>query len=109
MTTNVNLYVDQNTDFTAEISVFDSASSDYTIDDQTFTASAKKMYSASPAFSIVVTVDTEDGDVNNLTLSISANTTVDLDPGKYRYNVLMDDGTEKIKILEGLLILLPTV
>ena len=109
MTTNVNLYVDQGVDYAVELNVFDANSSEMDINSQTFTAKAKKMFAASPAFTINVNVDTSDGDPNNLILTIPKSTSILLDPGKYRYDVLMDDGINTIKILEGLLIILPTV
>ena len=109
MTTNVNMYVDQGVDYSVELNVFDGVDAEYTIDTQIFTCKAKKMYAASPTFVISTAVELIDGDPNNLRLSIPAETTADLAPGKYRYDVLMETGASKIKILEGLLIILPTV
>lgn len=110
MATNANLYVDQGVDYETELNVFTTASEDFIIDDsQTITAAAKKMYAASPSFTIDVIVDTGDGDPNNLVLSIPAARTLDIAPGKYRYDVVLNDGITKTKILEGLLILLPSI
>jgi len=110
MATNANLYVDQGADYETELNVFTAASEDFVIDgSQTITAAAKKMYAASSSFTIDVVVDTDDGDPNNLVLSIPAARTLNIAPGKYRYDVIVDDGVTKTKILEGLLVLLPSI
>ena len=109
MTTNINLYVDQGVDYAIEVNVFNSLDEEIVISDQTITSKAKKMYAATPTFIIDVIVDTNDGDANNLTLTIPAARTANTTPGKYLYDVILDDNTTKTKILEGLLILLPSV
>jgi hypothetical protein len=111
MTIIKNLYVDQGTDYTVEINAFSPDGSEFTIDDtQTIASKAKKVYSSTTtAFEIDVIVDVGDGDTNNLVLSIPADRATSVTPGKYRYDVIVDDDGTKTKIVEGLLTLRPSV
>ena len=109
MTTRANLYVDQGADFAVVLDLFDSEGVDFNISDQEFKCEVRKVFSSSVAFEAVVRVNTDDNDTNNLDLIISANTTADVDPGKYQYDIIMSDGLQRTKILEGLMFILPTI
>lgn len=109
MTTRANLYVDQGADFAVVLDLFDSEGVDFNISDQEFKCEVRKVFSSSVAFEAVVRVNTDDNDANNLDLIITANTTADVDPGKYQYDIIMSDGLQRTKILEGLMFILPTI
>jgi hypothetical protein len=109
MTTRANLYIDQGADFAVVLDLFDSEGVDFNISDQEFKCEVRKVFSSSVAFQATVRVNTDDNDANNLDLIISANTTADVDPGKYQYDIVMSDGLQKSKILEGLMFILPTI
>jgi hypothetical protein len=110
MATNVNLYVDQGIDYSITIDAFNGDGTELNLDGtQTFFCKAKKVYSSTSAFDIAVTVDVNDGDPNNANLNITAATTVNIKPGKYNYDLVIDNGSTKTKIMEGLLTILPTV
>jgi hypothetical protein len=109
MTTHVNLYVDQGIDFGIVLDLFDAEGQDFDIDTQEFKCEVRKLYSSSVSFEAVVQVNTDDNDNNNLDLLIPGNLTEDKDPGKYQYDIVMFDGIQRTKILEGILFLLPTV
>lgn len=109
MTTRANLYVDQGTDFAVVLDLFDPEGLDLDVGSRTFKCEVRKVYSSSVAFEAVVQLNTSDNDLNNLDLIISANTTYDVAPGKYSYDIVMFDEGQRSKILEGLLFLLPTV
>jgi hypothetical protein len=109
MTTRANLYVDQGVDFAVVLDLFDSEGVDFNISDQEFKCEVRKVFSSTVAFQATVRVNTDDDDANNLDLVISANTTADVDPGKYQYDIVMSDGLQKSKILEGLMFILPTI
>jgi hypothetical protein len=102
MTINTTLYVDQGTDFTVDINV-----PDVTITNQSFVGKSKKMYAVDTSFDLVISVNGDSP--NSFTLTIPSATTNALTPGKYRYDVVMDDGMLKTKIAEGLLILRDTI
>jgi hypothetical protein len=109
MTTRANLYVDQGADFAVVLDLFDSEGVDFNISDQEFKCEVRKVFSSSVAFEATVRVNTDDNDANNLDLIVSANTTADVDPGKYQYDIIMSDGLQRTKILEGLMFILPTI
>lgn len=109
MTTKANLYVDQGVDFAVVLDLFDTEGLDFNITSQTFKCEARKVFSSSISFEAEIRINTDDNDLNNLDLIISANTTVDVPPGKYQYDIIMDDGVQKSKLLEGLIYLLPTI
>ena len=109
MTTNANLYVDQGIDFEAVLNLFDSEGSDYNITQQEFKCEVRKVFSSSIAFEAIIQVNVDDNNINNIDLLIPANLTENKEPGKYRYDIVMLDGVRRVKILEGLLFLLPTV
>lgn len=109
MTTRANLYVDQGVDFAVTLDLFDAEGVDYNISDQQFFCYVRKLYSSSIAFEVEAVINTDDNDQNNLDLIITAEKTENLDPGKYQYDLVMKNGITTEKILEGLLILLPTI
>lgn len=108
MTTRANLYVDQGVDFAIVIDLFDAEGQDFSIRDQTFRCEVRKLYSSSKAFEATLEV-VDDTLVNNLELIIPASATADKRPGKYQYDLIMLDGIQTTKLLEGLLFLLPTI
>jgi hypothetical protein len=109
MTTNVNLYVDQGVDYSITVDAFNDVGTEVVISNQTFTCRAKKVYSSAVAFNIDIVVDLGDGDPNNLTLIIPPASTLNIKPGKYRYDLIMDNAVTKTKLMEGLLTILPTI
>jgi hypothetical protein len=109
MTTNANLYVDQGIDFAIVLDLFYTEGQDFDITQQEFKCEVRKVFSSSLSFEAIIQVNTDDNDSNNLDLLIPGSLTKDKDPGKYRYDIVMYDGLQSFKILEGLLFLLPTM
>lgn len=110
MTTQATLYVDQGVDFLVSLELFNNedSSNNYIITNENFYCDVKKLYSSTTIFSANIEIITLDGN-NDLELRVNANQTKDLTPGKYQYDVLMSSGGITQKILEGLMIILPTV
>lgn len=109
MTTRANIYVDQGVDFAIILDLFSNEGTDFNISDQQFKCEVRKVFSSTTAFEATVSVDANDNDLNNIQLSVSGNTTADVEPGKYQYDIIMTAGTQRSKILEGLMFILPTV
>jgi len=109
MTTRANIYVDQGVDFVTSIDLFSNEGGSFDITTQDFKCEVRKVFSSSLAFEAVVQINTDDLELNNLDLVISANTTSDIEPGKYQYDILMINGSQRTKILEGLMFILPTI
>jgi hypothetical protein len=108
MTTRANLYVDQGIDFAIELDLLSEDGQDFEIGSQMFKCEVRKVYSSTKAFEAELDI-IEDEFVNNIQLVIPAAATRGKTPGKYQYDLIMFSGTQKIKLLEGLLFLLPTV
>lgn len=109
MTTQATLYVDQGTDFLVSLELSQESGGAFVISDQSFYCDVKKVYSSSKLFSANLEVILGDGG-NDLNLYIEPDVTRGLEPGKYQYDVLMvDTNGSTQKILEGLMIILPTI
>lgn len=109
MTTQATLYVDQGTDFLVSLELSQDTGGDFVISDQSFFCDVRKLYSTTKTFSANLQV-IESGDGNELNLFIDPESTRNVAPGKYQYDVLMTgpNGSAQ-KILEGLMIILPTI
>jgi len=108
MTERVNLYVDQGIDFAVVLDLFDSEGVDFNISDQTFRCDVRKLYSSTKSFEATLEV-IDDTLVNNIELMIPGSATAGKKPGKYQYDLIMFDGIQTTKLLEGILFLLPTI
>ena len=105
MSTKVDLYADQGTDFRTTIELFDGDNDELGISTYTFFSDIRKVYSETKKASF--DIETANNDV---TLVLSANTTSNLTPGKYQYDVLMrKQSGELSKIVDGLIYILPTM
>ena len=105
MSTKVNLYADQGTDFRTTIELFDGDNDELGISTYTFFSDIRKVYSGTTKASF--NIETANNDV---TLVLSANTTSNLTPGKYQYDVLMrKQSGELSKIVDGTIFILPTM
>lgn len=109
MTTRANLYVDQGSDFLITLDLFDGLSSEFAVDNYTFYSTARKLYSDTNYFNIETRIITDDDDPNNFEMYISPEKTLNAEPGKYTYDVLMRSSSGTVeKILEGLIFIIPT-
>lgn len=109
MTTRANLYVDQGTDFLATLELESDDGSSYPIDQQDFFCQVRKVYSSEAFFDVDLEVVSENA-TNELSFYIKPEDTRDIPPGKYQYDLIMKkDSEETIKLLEGLMFILPTV
>ena len=105
MSTKVNLYADQGTDFRTTIELFDGDNDELGISTYTFFSDIRKVYSETKKASF--DIETANNDV---TLVLSANTTSNLTPGKYQNDVLMrKQSGELSKIVDGTIFILPTM
>lgn len=108
MATRANIYIDQGTDFAVDLDLFTDQGDDLPISSYTFTGDAKKVYSSTKIFSFATRILPTD--VNKLEISLSANTSANIEPGKYQYDIIMSSpSNSRTKILEGLVFVLPTM
>lgn len=109
MTTRANLYVDQGMDFLVALELETDDGEEFLITDQQFFCQVRKLYSTSVLFEAELEV-VVNGETNELNLYINPEDTKNIKSGKYQYDLVMVKfGGDRIKILEGLLFLLPTI
>jgi hypothetical protein len=109
MTTRANLYVDQGADFSISLAMFDPSDASFDITGKTFYGSVKKLYSSSVLFELDFVIN-NNVPTNEVVLLIDRYKTEEICAGKYQYDVVMYNvnGT-RIKVLEGLLFITPTI
>ncbi len=103
----INLYVDQGVDFLIELELETDDGDEFEITDQQFFCQIRKIYSSVVQFEADLDV-VVNGVTNKLNLFISPEATRNKKSGKYQYDLIMVKfGGDRIKILEGLLFILP--
>jgi hypothetical protein len=109
MTARANLYVDQGVDFSTTLNLFTDSGDEFDISSQTFSCDVRKVFSSVVSFSAEIII--EPGGIDGtLELRIPSDETVNIEPGKYQYDVIMQSNSGlREKILEGLIFLIPTV
>lgn len=103
MPSTTNIYIKQATDFSSDVEL--DPNDNIVISGATFYADIKKLYSTVKIASFTTAVANTD-----VTISLNASNTEILDPGKYQYDVLVEEASGRItKVAEGLAIVEPTV
>lgn len=107
MATKANLIIDQGSDFYTAISIANM--DDEAIDLSGYTAAAqiRKHYTSSNAVNFAVSVDVPAGD---LILTLSADQTNSMLPGRYVYDVEMTNSAGSVsRVVEGIVTITPGV
>ncbi|MDB9980515.1 hypothetical protein OAD61_00235 [bacterium] len=105
MSSQLNIYVDQGADFRLTVELFDDNDLDLPIANYSFFGDLRKLYSTKRAAEF----EFEKSD-NDITLILDSDTTSQLTPGKYQYDVLMRKPTGELsKIVEGLAFVVSTI
>lgn len=105
MASKVNLIIDQGSTFSTTIELKDSSDNDLVVSEYSSRGQLRKHYASSNsvAFSITLT----DG---LMVMSLTANQTSSLAPGRYVYDVeLIDPANSVIRLIEGILTVTPEV
>lgn len=106
--TRTNIYVDQGTDYFANLELISDDGEPFIATGFTFFCDVKKLYSSTLTFSANCAL--VEGIDNSFDLSIDSSLTVNLEPGKYQYDIFMrGTGGSLDKILEGLLFIVPSI
>lgn len=106
MVERTNLYVDQGLDYSIELELSDDFGVPLDISSYSFYGSIRKVYSATNVLNFNFNITS--ANTGGLEVFLNANNTYDLEPGKYQYDIISDSQDGRIKIVEGLLFLLPT-
>lgn len=105
MSSQLNIYIDQNTDFRLTVELFDDDDLDLPIANYSFYGDLRKLYSTKRAAEF----EFEKSD-NDITLLLSSDITSQLAPGKYQYDVIMKKPTGELsKIVDGLAFVISTI
>jgi len=112
MTAKANLYVNQGTAYTINIGI-SSEDEEFDLNEYTFAMSASKLYSSKVILEGEITLvpASNSNPINSIDLTIPGDQTIDAEPGKYVYDVLMTniESEASEKILEGLLFIQQTI
>lgn len=108
MATKANLLIDQGTTFETTVTITDDDGGVVSLVGYTAAAQARKHYTSNTAYSFSVSINGSDGLVF---LSMSANTTMSMAPGRYVYDCeLTETASGKIsRVLEGIVTVTPNV
>ena len=105
MSSQLNIYIDQGTDFRLTVELFDDDDLDLPIANYSFFGDLKKIYSTKRAAEFEF-----EKSENDITLLLSADITSQLTPGKYQYDVMMRKPTGELsKIVDGLAFVISTI
>jgi len=103
-----NLYIDQGSDFTVQVGVYDDSNAAWDLTGYSAEAKLKKSFSSSTATSFIANISgTTAGTV---VLTLLASTTATLEAGRYLYDVVVTSaGGTKTRVIEGVVTVNPGV
>ena len=106
MTTKLNLVVNQGADFKTTFTMKSANGAVINLTSYTGASMLRRHYTSSNTVSFGVTLDA----LGNIVLSLTANTTTNIEPGRYQYDVKLTDGTGYAsRVLEGLVNVRPSM
>jgi len=107
MAIKANLVLDQGTDFSATIDLTDSNDNAYDLTGHTVASQMRKNYMSSFAYTFVCTHNSTQGQIN---LSLSKDTTNEIEPGRYMYDVeITSSGGTTTRVVEGIITVTPGI
>lgn len=107
MATYAELTIEQGATFTSTVTVLDNSDGAFNLTGFTSNAQIRKSYYTS-AFT-TVTCNVSDAANGKVSLSISAADTANLIPGRYVYDLLITNATLRLRVVEGIATVLPSV
>lgn len=107
MAIKANIVVDQGSTFNTTIDITDENDQPLNLSGYTGQAQMRKHYTSSNAVSFGVLINSSLG---SIALSLSANTTIQITPGRYVYDVELTDSSGIVsRIVEGIVTVTPNV
>lgn len=101
-----NLYIDQGSDFSAEVGVYDDNNSAWDLTGYTGTAKIKKSYYSTSSVDFTVTV----ANSGTITLALTSASTAAITEGRYLYDVvIVSPANKKTRVIEGIATVNPGV
>lgn len=107
MATKANLFIDQGATFYTIITLTDNNGDPIDITGYTGAAQMRKHYTSSTAKTFTVALGNTSG---TIALSMSANTTANIEAGRYLYDVELTDGSGSVsRVFEGIVTVNPNI
>lgn len=107
MAIKANLIIDQGTTYSTSLNLTDDDGNVVDLTGYTANAQIRKTYSSTNSISFSVTTDAATG---TLTISLSANQTANMTPGRFVYDVFLTNPSNVVsRIVEGIITLTPRV
>lgn len=107
MAIKANLVIDQGTDFSATIDVVDANNNIYDLSSYTAAAQMRKNYASASATTFTTS---DNGASGQITIELSSNTTAQLEPGRYLYDVeITSTGGIVTRVVEGIVTVTPGI
>lgn len=107
MATKANLLIDQGTDYTTSVTLTDNNGDPIDITGYTGASQMRKSYTSSTYYAFNVAID---GPIGKITLTMSANTTSGISPGRYLYDVELTDVQNHVsRVFEGIVTVTPNI
>jgi len=107
MAIKANLVIDQGTDFSADIDVADVDGGVFDLTGYLVAAQMRKNYASTNAITFGAT---QNGAGGKITLTLDSTQTVDVEPGRYLYDVEMTStGSEVTRVVEGVVTVTPGI
>ena len=107
MAIKANLVVDQGANFTATIDVADANGAIFNLTGYNVAAQMRKNYASSTATTFTAS---HTGVLGKINLSLTANTTAVIEPGRYLYDVeITSGGGTIIRVVEGIVTVTPGI
>lgn len=107
MAIKANLVIDQGTDFSADIDVADVDGGVFDLTGYLVAAQMRKNYASASAITFGATQNNTGG---KITLNLTSEQTVDIEPGRYLYDVEMTStGSEVTRVVEGVVTVTPGI
>ena len=106
MATKANLLIDQGSTFTTDINLTDDNGDPISLVGYSANSEIKKWYTSRKSIPFTTYINVESG---TITLSLDANTTSCLTSGRYVYDVIINNGNNISRIVEGIITVDPAV
>jgi hypothetical protein len=108
MATTRNLTIDQGTTFSISIELSDAIDNPLDLTEYTIRAQLRKSY-GSNTFTEFSTSSGDNPENGVITLSLTSEQTTSLRPGRYVYDIEIENDDEVVRVLEGIITVTPEV
>jgi hypothetical protein len=106
MATKSHLVIDQGSTYSVTLNVTDINGDPMNLNGYTPHAKIKKWYTSNSSIDFNASINVDNGSV---TLALDSNTTANIAPGRYVYDVVVTDNLSTSRIVEGLVVVTPAV